>query len=62
VIPKIEAVFVSCTSLKCAPIIARAEARFGVPILSSNSAIAWDMARLAQVSILATGKGTLFLK
>ena len=60
--PKLEAIFVSCTSLKCAPIIARAEARFRIPILSSNSAIAWDMARLAQVSVSATGKGALFLK
>lgn len=60
--PEVEAVFVSCTSLKCAPIIAKAEARFGVPILSSNSAIAWDMARLAQVSVSGIGKGKLFLK
>ncbi|MDG2405856.1 MAG: Asp/Glu racemase [Paracoccaceae bacterium] len=60
--PKVEAVFVSCTSLKCAPIIAKAEAQFRIPILSSNSAIAWDMARLAQVPVSAAGKGKLFLK
>ena len=58
--PQLEAVFVSCTSLKCAPIIAHAEREFGVPVVSSNSAIAWDMARLAGVPVSATGKGSLF--
>tara|TARA_B100000787_G_scaffold166874_1_gene152736 strand:- start:67 stop:870 length:804 start_codon:yes stop_codon:yes gene_type:complete len=58
--PQVEAVFVSCTSLKCAPIIARAECQFGIPVVSSNAAIAWDMARLAGVLVDATGKGALF--
>lgn len=55
-----DAIFVSCTSLKCAPIIAAAEAELGLPIISSNSALAWDMARLAGVPVGTEGKGRLF--
>ena len=56
----IEAVFVACTSLKCASIISLAEEKFGIPIISSNSALAWDMARLGRVQISEIGKGSLF--
>ena len=58
--PDLEAVFVSCTSLKCAPIIPLAEEKFGIPILSSNSALSWDMAKLSKAVVSATGKGKLF--
>ena len=60
----IDAIFVSCTSLKCASIIAAAEAELGIPVISSNSALAWDMARFANVPVggpvNGTGKGMLF--
>ncbi len=56
----VDALFVSCTSLKCASIIDSTERALGVPIISSNSAIAWDMARLAGVSVGGVGKGRLF--
>ena len=56
----LDAIFISCTSLKCASIIAAAEAKHAIPIISSNSAIAWDMARLARLAVPATGKGRLF--
>ena len=56
----IEAVFVACTSLKCAPIISFAEKKFKIPVISSNSALAWNMARLGKVEILEKGKGSLF--
>ena len=60
----IDAIFVSCTSLKCASIIAAAEAELGIPVISSNSALAWDMARLANVPVggpvNGAGKGMLF--
>ncbi|MDB3891630.1 Asp/Glu racemase [Alphaproteobacteria bacterium] len=58
--PDIEAIFVSCTSLKCASIIEAAEARLGIPVISSNSAMAWDMIRLAGVTVDTAGKGRLF--
>ena len=56
----LDAIFISCTSLKCAPIIAIAEAQYGVPVISSNSALAWDMARLARLAVPASEKGLLF--
>ena len=56
----LDAIFVACTSLKCAPIIAEAETELGIPVLSSNSALAWDMARLSGLSIGSAGKGALY--
>ncbi len=56
----IDAVFVSCTSLKCASIIEAAEAALGVPVISSNSAMAWDMARLGGIAVESADKGRLF--
>ena len=56
----LDAIFISCTSLKCAKVIAIAESQHGIPIISSNSAIAWDMARLARLAIPANEKGLLF--
>jgi maleate isomerase len=59
----LDAVFISCTSLKCASIIAATEAKHAIPVISSNSAIAWDMARLAGLALPADGasqKGRLF--
>lgn len=58
--PDIDAIFVSCTSLKCASIIEAAEAKLGIPVISSNSAIAWDMIRLANITVDNAGKGRLF--
>ena len=57
----LDAIFVSCTSLKCASIISIAEKRLGIPVLSSNSALAWDMAKLSGAGISQAGKGRLFL-
>ncbi len=56
----LEAIFVSCTSLKCASIIPLAEEKFGVPILSSNSALAWDMVKLSRAHVSKESKGKLF--
>jgi maleate isomerase len=42
-----EAVFLSCTNLRTLDLIAPLEAALGLPVLSSNAARAWDMARLA---------------
>ena len=43
----IEAVFASCTNLRAFGIIEAAEAALGVPVLSSNLALGWDMLRRA---------------
>lgn len=42
-----DAVFMACTNMKCIDIIPKIEAQTGVTALSSNLALAWDMARLA---------------
>ena len=57
---RLDAIFISCTSLKCAAIIETAEVKHGIPVISSNSAIAWDMARLASLNVPKAGKGLLF--
>lgn len=56
----VEAVFVSCTSLRVAESAARIEARTGVPVTSSNHAMAWHSLRLAGVRDRAPGAGKLF--
>lgn len=42
-----EAVFLSCTNLRTLDLIFDLEAEIGVPVISSNQALAWNMARLA---------------
>ena len=45
--PEIDAVFLSCTNLPTAEALPRIEARLGKPALSSNSALAWHLRRIA---------------
>ncbi len=56
----IDAVFVSCTSLRVADVAAKAEARLGKPVISSNLAMAWHALRLAGYDTPITGFGRLF--
>lgn len=58
--PGVEAIFVSCTSLRVAEAVARVEARTGVPITSSNHAMAWHCLRLAGIEDEVPGAGRLF--
>ena len=55
-----EGVFVSCTSLRVAHIIAQAEADLGKPVIASNQVLAWHLLRLAGVEKQLTGFGALF--
>ncbi len=48
--PGVDAVFVSCTSLRVAEAVADLERGAGVPITSSNHAMAWHCLRLAGVA------------
>lgn len=57
----VDAVFISCTSLRTAEIIAQAEAETGKPVTSSNHAMAWHALRLSGVSDRIQGQGSLFL-
>ncbi len=43
-----DAIFISCTNLKAVNIIERAEESIQIPVISSNSAMAWHMLKLSQ--------------
>ena len=54
-----EAVFISCTNLRCAGVIATAEERLGKPVLSSNLALLWHMLMLAGIETKGIAKSRL---
>lgn len=45
--PGVEALFLSCTNLRTLDVIDGLEAELGLPVLASNQALAWHLARLA---------------
>ena len=55
-----DTVFVSCTSIRIAAAIPELEARFGIPITSSNHAMGWHCLRLAGIDDLLLEHGKLF--
>jgi maleate isomerase len=55
----VDAVFVSCTSLRVAEIVERVEAKLGKPVTSSNHAMAWHALRLAGYRDKLPGFGRL---
>lgn len=57
-----DAVVISCTNLRCLRIIPELEAELGVPILSSNQALAWHMMRLAGIDDVLAQFGRVFEK
>jgi maleate isomerase len=57
---KVDAVFVSCTSVRLAEAAAGIESEIGVPITSSNHAMAWHALRLAGVDDGLPQWGSLF--
>lgn len=58
--PGVEGVFVSCTSLRVAAIAEDLEAELGIPVTSSNHALAWHCLRLAGYRDPVPGYGRLF--
>jgi len=58
--PGVDGVFVSCTSLEVAPVVAEVEAATGKPLLSSNLAMAWHCLRLAGVDDQQPAFGMLY--
>jgi maleate isomerase len=58
--PGIDAIFVSCTSLRVAESVARLEREGGAPVTSSNHAMAWHCLRLAGVEDVMPAAGKLF--
>jgi maleate isomerase len=55
----VDAVFVSCTSLRVAEIVDRVEVKLGKPVTSSNHAMAWHTLRLAGYRDRIPGFGRL---
>ena len=55
-----DGVFISCTSLRAAPIIGEAERATGKPVTASNHALAWHLLRLAGIGDELNGYGQLF--
>jgi maleate isomerase len=58
--PDVDAIFVSCTSLRIAGLIPEIEAQVGKPVISSNHAMAWHALRLAGVDDPEPHRGRLF--
>lgn len=58
--PRVDGVFVSCTSLRLVAVAERLEQRLGKPITSSNHALIWHCLRLAGVEDPLPGYGRLF--
>src|SRR5208337_3868050 len=56
----IDAIFVSCTSLRVAEAVARLEERVRALITSSNHAMAWHCLRLAGIDDVVPGAGKLY--
>ncbi len=58
--PGTEAVFLSCTNLRTFDVIDDLEAALGLPVISSNQALAWYMMRAIGLSCPAGAPGRLF--
>ncbi len=56
--PQVDAVFVSCTNMKCAQVIPEIEKQTGKVALSSNQVLAWHMAKKIGLT-LGADKGRL---
>jgi len=56
----VDCVFVSCTSVRLVEVVAEIEAATGLPVTSSNHALAWHCLRLAGVSEPIEELGRLF--
>ena len=57
---EVDAVFVSCTSVRLAGVVAAIEAEIGLPVTSSNHAMAWHAMRLAGVETALPQLGRLY--
>ncbi len=55
-----DAVFISCTAVRSAEIIAEAERQLGKPVITSNQALVWHALQLMNYAKPVTGFGTLF--
>ncbi len=57
----VDALFLSCTGIRTRHVIAPLEQLLGMPVLSSNQALAWEMLRVAGYDAPVPGRGMLLL-
>lgn len=57
--PTAEACFISCTAIRSAGLIAPLEAELGIPVITSNQAMAWHMLRHCGIAEAEPGFGRL---
>ncbi len=57
---RLDAVFVSCTSLRLCEIVTDVEQDIGIPVTSSDHALAWHCLRLSGIDDVMVGAGRLF--
>ena len=57
-----EAYFLSCTTIRSAPVIADLERDFGKPVVTSNQAFAWHALHTGGVRDKMPGFGELFMR
>ena len=55
-----DACFISCTAIRSAPVIARLEQRSGIPVLTSNQCMVWQLLRSNGIDMNPGGFGRLF--
>jgi len=55
-----DALFISCTNLRALDLIPTLEKETGVPVMTSNQVLAWDMLRLAEIDRGETAAGALW--
>tara|TARA_R110002049_G_scaffold44333_6_gene130177 strand:+ start:35574 stop:36371 length:798 start_codon:yes stop_codon:yes gene_type:complete len=58
--PQVDAFFLSCTAMRGVDVIDRIEAQLGKPVVTSNQALCWALARMGGVTGRPTGYGQLF--
>ena len=59
---KIDMVFISCTSIRFMDFVPQLEKLIGIPVTTSNHAMAWHCMRLGEVTNILPNLGELFLK
>lgn len=55
-----EALFIACTGLRAAALVPRLEAMLGIPVTTSNHAMAWHVLALTGAKTSLPSRGTLF--
>jgi len=57
--PDAELLFISCTALRASGVVDALEQRLGIPVVSSNQALAWHSLQLVQYPLAVKGFGAL---